>query len=136
MGGSRLWSLYWADTVHGWNYHTAQIGAFKEGRGEFYGCEPFEGKSIFSRSVWSSSSATSCRWEQAFSEDADSTWETNWMMEFARIKQWGRGSRWGSTDAPGERPISPPFSTLASAPGWTSLSPMTPVLSTRREVSG
>ncbi|HLV97319.1 MAG TPA: hypothetical protein VKT82_01460 [Ktedonobacterales bacterium] len=82
---SRLWSLYWADSVHGWNYHTAQLGAFKDGRGEFYACDPFEGKSIFSRYIWSSSSATSCRWEQAFSEDAGKTWESNWIMDFERI---------------------------------------------------
>jgi hypothetical protein len=24
------------------------------------------------------------RWEQAFSEDGGETWETNWVMDFAR----------------------------------------------------
>jgi hypothetical protein len=81
---TRLWSLYWADSTYGWNYHSAQLGAFKDGRGEFYACEPFEGKSIFSRYIWTSSSETSCRWEQAFSEDAGQTWETNWIMDFDR----------------------------------------------------
>src|SRR5215472_3556199 len=34
------WSLYWADRVNGWNWNLPQIGAFKNGRGEFYAHEP------------------------------------------------------------------------------------------------
>jgi hypothetical protein len=82
---TRQWSLYWADSVNGWNWHLPQIGGFKDGRGEFYAQEPFEGKSIFSRFIWSPITETSCRWEQAFSADGGRTWETNWIMDFERI---------------------------------------------------
>jgi hypothetical protein len=36
------------------------------------------------RFVWSQITATSARWEQAYSPDAGKTWETNWVMEFRR----------------------------------------------------
>jgi len=81
---TRQWSLYWADSVNPWNWHLPQIGEFKDGRGEFYAHEPFGGKYIFSRYIWSAITAASCRWEQAFSADAGRTWETNWIMDFER----------------------------------------------------
>ena len=82
---TRQWSLYWADSVNGWNWHRPQIGSFRNGRGEFYTHEPFEGRYIFSRYIWSVVTPTACRWEQAFSADAGRTWETNWIMDFQRI---------------------------------------------------
>ena len=60
------------------------VGSFKDGRGEFYDQEMFEGRSIFVRYVWSDLKPNSCRWEQAFSTDGGKTWETNWIMEFTR----------------------------------------------------
>lgn len=84
---ARQWSLYWADSVNGWNWSLPQIGSFKDGRGEFYAHEPFgEGKYIFSRYIWSTFTETSCRWEQAFSTDGGKTWETNWIMDFVRTE--------------------------------------------------
>jgi len=82
---TRQWSLYWVDNLNGWNWNLPQIGEFKDGVGKFYAHEPFEGKHIISRYIWSSSSETSCHWEQAFSADGGSTWETNWTMDFERI---------------------------------------------------
>ncbi|MBX3081587.1 MAG: DUF1579 domain-containing protein [Anaerolineae bacterium] len=82
---SRQWSLYWVDDAS----HTLQIpmiGGFKDGRGEFYSQEPFEGRHIFCRFIWSNISPTTCRWEQAFSEDGGKTWETNWVMDNTRIR--------------------------------------------------
>jgi hypothetical protein len=82
---TRQWSLYWASSVSGWNWHLPQIGVFTDRRGEFYAHEPFEGKYVFSRFIWSGITPTSCRWEQAFSADGGRTWETNWIMDFERI---------------------------------------------------
>jgi hypothetical protein len=77
------WSLYWADSVNG-ILQIPVIGEFKNGRGEFYNQEPFEGRSIFTRYIWSDITENYCRWEQAFSPDGGKTWETNWIMEFSR----------------------------------------------------
>jgi hypothetical protein len=61
------------------------VGSFANGRGEFYCQEPFEGRAIFSRFIWTVTSADTCRWEQAFSADGGRTWETNWINEFTRV---------------------------------------------------
>ena len=81
---SRQWSLYWADSITG-ILQIPVIGEFKNGRGEFYSQEPFEGRSVFARFIWSEIAENSCRWEQAFSTDGGQTWETNWIMQFERV---------------------------------------------------
>lgn len=81
---SQQWRLYWADSLTGL-LQPPMIGGFENGRGEFFDQETFEGKSIFSRFIWSDITETSCRWEQAFSSDGGKTWETNWIMEFTRV---------------------------------------------------
>lgn len=82
---SQQWSLYWANRGNG-VLETPMIGEFKDGRGEFYDQELFEGKSIYVRYIWSNIKADSARWEQAFSVDGGKTWETNWIMDFTRSK--------------------------------------------------
>ncbi|HEX8033467.1 MAG TPA: hypothetical protein VF510_06450 [Ktedonobacterales bacterium] len=84
---SHQWNLYWADSVNAVSGPLVpMIGEFTNGRGEMFAQEFFEGKSIFSRFTWSGITATSCRWEQAFSADGGKTWETNWIMDFLRIE--------------------------------------------------
>ncbi len=78
------WSIYWASGDSGMLDLPPMIGSFRDGRGEFENQEIFEGRSIYVRFVWSGITATSCRWEQAFSADGGKTWETNWIMEFTR----------------------------------------------------
>lgn len=79
---SRLWSLYWAG-VDG-ILQAPLIGGFEGGRGTFFAHEIFEGKSVFSRFIWSDITDTACRWEQAFSPDGGTTGEINWIMELTR----------------------------------------------------
>jgi hypothetical protein len=81
---SREWSIYWSTDVTG-TLDVPMIGGFKDGRGEFYSQEVFEGRHIYNRFIWSKITANSCQWEQAFSEDGGKTWETNWIMEFERV---------------------------------------------------
>jgi hypothetical protein len=42
------------------------------------------GKQITSRYRWTKEHRGGCRWEQAFSTDGGTTWETNWTMDFIR----------------------------------------------------
>ena len=81
---SREWSIYWSTDRTG-ILDVPVIGGFKDGLGQFYSQEVFEGRHIYSRFIWSKITATACQWEQAFSEDGGKTWETNWVMEFERI---------------------------------------------------
>jgi hypothetical protein len=80
---SQLWSIYWADSKSA-TLLTPMVGRFQQGVGEFYDRETFDGQSIFSRFIWTSSDADHCRWEQAFSADGGRTWETNWTTDFTR----------------------------------------------------
>jgi hypothetical protein len=80
---SRQWSIYFAESIHG-VLTGPQIGKFTRGRGVFYAHEPIEGTHIFTRFLWFDITATSYRWEQAFSADGGSTWETNWIQDHLR----------------------------------------------------
>lgn len=80
------WSIYWAASSYPTGVlEVPMIGKFKDGVGKFYALDTHEGRHIFSRFIWTVKSPDSCRWEQAFSEDAGSTWETNWYADFERI---------------------------------------------------
>ena len=81
---TKEWSIHWSTDKTG-TLDVPMIGGFKDGRGEFYSQEVFEGRHIYSRFIWSKITASSCQWEQAFSEDGGKTWETNWIMEFERV---------------------------------------------------
>jgi hypothetical protein len=80
---SRQWRLYWANGAKG-ILDQPMIGAFEAGRGEFFSHELFEGKGVLVRYLWTGITPTACHWEQAFSPDGGRTWETNWLMDFAR----------------------------------------------------
>jgi len=80
---TQQWSVYEADTRGGFDPRPV-IGAGKEGRIEGYAHLPWEGKYTFRRVIWSAITATAFHWEQAFSADGGTTWETNWIAEFER----------------------------------------------------
>ena len=83
---SRQWSIYWGNQANGVLSLPATVGQFKDGRGEFYDQEDWNGKNIFVRFLWIAS-PDAPRWEQAFSLDGGRTWETNWTATFTREKQ-------------------------------------------------
>lgn len=61
------------------------IGGFKDGRGEFYDQEEFEGRAVFVRFLILPQGPDTVRFEQAFSEDGGKTWETNWIAVDTRV---------------------------------------------------
>ena len=63
------------------------VGEFKNGRGEFYDQEPFNGRMIFVRGVWSDITPNAHRFEQSFSADGGKTWEVNWIATDTRIAE-------------------------------------------------
>jgi hypothetical protein len=81
---SHQWSLNFANTSSG-TVGQPTIGEFKNGRGEFYDQEPFNGRAILVRNVFSDITPASCRFEQAFSEDGGRTWEVNWIATDTRV---------------------------------------------------
>lgn len=79
------WHISWANARDGL-VGEAMSGAFKDGRGEFFGEESFNGRVILVRFTFSDITARAFRFEQAFSGDWGETWEVNWKAVFTRIK--------------------------------------------------
>src|ERR1700733_9459436 len=82
---SHQWSLNFANSRDG-TFGPPSIGEFKNGRGEFYDQETFNGRAIFVRFVFTADSAYSTRDDQSFSEDGGKTGEVNWINTATRIK--------------------------------------------------
>ena len=77
------WRIYWANSRDG-EVGPAMVGGFAGGHGEFYDQEDFNGRRVFVRFIFSAMTATSFRIEQAFSDDAGRSWETNWITTFTK----------------------------------------------------
>ena len=82
---ARQWSLNTANAKVG-TLGVPTVGEFKDGRGEFFDQETFNGRTILVRNVWSDITVDSCRFEQAFSDDGGKTWEVNWIAVDTRLK--------------------------------------------------
>jgi hypothetical protein len=82
---SHQWSLHWANSKDG-ILGQPTIGEFKNGRGEFFDQEMFNGRSILVRYVWSGITADCAHFEQSFSTDGGKTWEVNWITDQTRKK--------------------------------------------------
>jgi len=79
------WRIYWFDSRHPGAVDPPMVGRFENGVGIFHAEHRFEGKSVRVRFLWSRPTDASCRWEQAFFADDGRSWETNWIMDFARV---------------------------------------------------
>jgi hypothetical protein len=81
----RQWSLNFANINSG-ELTTPSIGAFKDGRGEFYNDDTLNGRSIRVRFLIIKITNDSYRFEQSFSADGGKTWEPNWIAVDTRVK--------------------------------------------------
>lgn len=81
---ARQWSLNFSNSAGG-TLSPPVVGQFRNGRGEFFGQEAFDGRMIFVRFVISDITPDSCRFEQAFSDDGGKTWEVNWIAVDTRV---------------------------------------------------
>jgi hypothetical protein len=82
---SHQWSLNWVNQKNA-RFDVPTIGEFKDGRGEFYDTEMYEGRSILVRYVWSGTNTSSPHFEQSFSTDGGKTWELNWDAWSTRVE--------------------------------------------------
>jgi hypothetical protein len=81
---TRQWSLHVASS-RGGGLSPPVVGAFVDGRGEFLGTETIDGRELHIRFVIDDITATSARFEQAFSADGGATWEVNWIATDTRV---------------------------------------------------
>lgn len=82
---SRQWSLNFANISTG-TLSPPTIGEFKDGRGEFYNQEIYNGRAILVRFIITKITQDQYRFEQSFSDDGGKTWEPNWIAVDTRIK--------------------------------------------------
>ena len=78
-----LWSIWWFDPRSP-VLSPPVIGRIEGNEGRFYCDDTFDGRPIRVRFIWRIIDHDHLRWEQAFSDDGEKTWETNWTMEFVR----------------------------------------------------
>jgi hypothetical protein len=83
---AKQWSLHFANAANG-EMTQPTIGEFRNGRGEFYDQEPFNGRAVLVRFVISDITPNSCRFEQSFSDDGGKTWEVNWIAVDTRVPE-------------------------------------------------
>jgi hypothetical protein len=85
---SAQWAIWWHDGRNPFGTLDPPVkGRFENGVGKFYSDDTLDGKPIRVRYVWTHTAEDSARWQQAYSPDAGKTWETNWIMDFQRVRQ-------------------------------------------------
>jgi hypothetical protein len=62
------------------------IGAFKDGRGELFAQDTFNGRSILVRAVWSDIEPNSYHFEESYSDDGGKTWAPAFIANLTREK--------------------------------------------------
>ena len=82
---TRQWSLNFANISNG-QLTTPSVGEFKDGRGEFYNDDTYNGRPIVVRFVITKIAEDQYRFEQSFSDDGRKTWEVNWIAIDTRVK--------------------------------------------------
>jgi hypothetical protein len=86
---ARQWNLNWTNSSIG-KLDAPMVGEFRNGRGEFYGPDTLNSRTILVRNGFYDIKPNSSRFEQAFSPDGGKTWETNWIMTFDRATPMGK----------------------------------------------
>jgi hypothetical protein len=81
------WSIWWLDGRDPDRIDVPMVGRFEGGVGTFYADDHFEGRPIRVRFHWTLPAPDQPRWEQAFSADGGTTWESNWVMNFTRASE-------------------------------------------------
>jgi len=82
---SHQWNISFTNPAVG-SLGTPVTGEFRNGRGDFYDRETYNGRSIRVRFSVFDITPDSCHFEQAFSADGGRTWETNFIVTETRVK--------------------------------------------------
>ena len=83
---SHQWSQTFSNINDG-TLNQPMIGEFKNGRGELFDQETYNGRTILVRFVWSDITPNSHHVEQAYSDDGGKMWEPNFTADLTRETQ-------------------------------------------------
>jgi hypothetical protein len=81
---ANAWAIWWLDGRNPHHLDVPVVGGFVDGIGQFFADDMFDGRPIKVRFLWLDTALACPRWEQAFSADGGTNWETNWTMRFER----------------------------------------------------
>lgn len=77
------WSIRWASDRDG-RLEPAVRGGFDGAVGVFLGPDLHQGREVLARYRWTVHGIDRATWDQAWSLDGGTQWETNWIMHFTR----------------------------------------------------
>ena len=78
------WAIWWLDGRAPHQLDAPVVGKFAGATGTFFAQDTLGETPIVIRFTWHANYGKNPVWEQAFSNDAGKTWETNWVMEFEK----------------------------------------------------
>lgn len=81
---TKQWAIYWINSRSG-KVFPPVYGGWCGDRGEFFGIDEDDGRTVLVRFLWERLGPDTARWTQAFSLDGGRAWEDNWTMEMTRI---------------------------------------------------
>lgn len=82
---THLWSIIWIDTRQEPDDFRPLTGTFQDGIGTFLQViETPDGRPLHVRYIWDHITSNEARWQQAFSFDGGTAWNTNFIMQFTR----------------------------------------------------
>lgn len=83
----QVWRNWWIDGRDPFRPLGGGVaGRFRDGVGTFLSDDTLDGRPIKVRVLWTRPTPATARWEQAFSADGGSSWEVNWITDYARPK--------------------------------------------------
>jgi hypothetical protein len=62
------------------------VGEFKDGRGELFASDTYNGRTVLIRGVWSDITPNAHRFEESYSDDGGKTWSAAFIASLTRIK--------------------------------------------------
>jgi hypothetical protein len=80
------WSQTFASSKDGL-LELPMIGSFKDGKGELYCEDTFNGRTILIRGIWSEIKPDSHHFQEDYSDDGGKSWEPVFIADLTRLKQ-------------------------------------------------
>lgn len=80
---ARQWSQTFISSATG-TFSGSLIGSFKDGRGELYAQDTFNGRAVLIRGVWSDTTPNVHRYEESYSNDGGATWHPALIANLTR----------------------------------------------------
>jgi len=78
------WSQSFSNSTNG-QIAAPLIGEFRNGRGDLYATDTFQGRTILVRGTWSGISSNAHRYEEDYSADGGATWSPAFVAELTRL---------------------------------------------------